>query len=1539
MRKFLKILGIVVATILLLVCGAMVALQIPAVQQKILEHFLRKTDGYFDGDFSVGSINLLPFNTLIVKDVLILDKSPYIDPYDPDPHPRDTFAFIGYASVRLSLKSLFSGEGVEMKKAVVRNAEFNLCIQPDFEMEIRGKGVTNLQQIFHLKPPVKRKPEKGKIFEIQNVEVENFIFRLINYRQKEIQRRQNKGRPDQGGINWNDLELITDVKGRNLGMVGRVMHGTADHVEIFEKSGCFIDHVEGSTEVGHGKSLFYNLRLQDAWSDISIPSMQFLYGDQKHFNDFIHGVRIVADIAPSKVDIGRTIGYFAPALLGNPIVADVEKGGVDGPVCDLGIKDIHFTDLTSGVSGALDGRITGLPEKDFTLDFNLDKFTFSTASLGKFIRGWAPGLKLDLSKFAPKETFRLTAQGHGPLNRLILDGNLQSTVGNARFNDLILENVTDKNKPIAIGGGLSTERLNIGRIIGNDKLGELTMSSSLDATLGKTPEVIIDSLSIRKLHALGYDYSNIRAQGVYKGNSFDGRIVSHDPNLDLMAQGLFNLSEGSGNTSYEGYINLGYADLGALGFDKNGMRIALNSDVNFIRTKDGDLVGDIDVTDINLANERGSFNIGNLSVQSHFNDEVNRMKIASRFINGTYVSSRPINAFIKQLLNVMARREIPALFTKKSDGDYPADYALELRFNDMGKLLEFALPSAYIEDDSRLDLHLDEAGNLNARVISGRLAIGDKFIKDVTLDIDNKDNSLNGILRSSELRIGGIRLLGANSNLYADDNVIGADIRYDNKTEKENKGDLSLTAQLRRDADQQLVCSAHALPSNIFYDGDLWRISSDEILVKGKDIKVHRFQGASTDQSILVDGGYSPTRTDTLSVRLEKFDISLLDGIVKGGYSFKGRVTGNAFVTSPAQGMPGLLASLQCEGAEVAGYPLGTLDLGSRWDAGGKRFLVDVTNHLDGKNNISAHGWITPKGELDIAADLDRFNLGVAQPILSSVFSTFDGGVSGKVRAYGSAKQLRLQSEGARLDDAHLGLDYTKCVYTVNGPVNITEKGIEFSDVDITDNLKGTGKVTGGVYFNTLKNITLGVHLAVRNMLVLDTHEGDDPTYYGHIIADGTVDVTGPTSKINIGINARTTGPGDIHIPLGNASGEKRTFLTYTQAEEDETTDPYELMMKKREKKSAGKSDLDVGIRILATPDLTAYIEVNKATGNILSATGNGTIDLVYTSRNNYFGINGQYIINSGQYLFNAINIINKEFTVREGGSIRFNGDVKETDLDIDAIYTTKASLQTLLAETDAVDTRRTVECGIHISDKLRNPQIGLSIDIPDLDSATQAQVNSALSSEDKVQRQFIYLLISGSFMPSDFSGIANNTSNLLYSNVTNIMTNQLNNIFAKLNIPLDLGLNYKSTEAGNNLFDVAVSTQLFKNRVIINGSIGNREQSATSRSTNVVGDIEVEVKLDRQGAVRLKAFSHSADQYTISLDNSQRNGVGVSYQREFNSFRQFFRMLFRSRKKRQEDFILENQNIKTRTLEIGRDGNVVNEEKQRKNTKKDGKR
>ena len=241
-----------------------------------------------------------------------------------------------------------------------------------------------------------------------------------------------------------------------------------------------------------------------------------------------------------------------------------------------------------------------------------------------------------------------------------------------------------------------------------------------------------------------------------------------------------------------------------------------------------------------------------------------------------------------------------------------------------------------------------------------------------------------------------------------------------------------------------------------------------------------------------------------------------------------------------------------------------------------------------------------------------------------------------------------------------------------------------------------------------------------------------------------------------------------------------------------------------------------------------------------------------------------------------------------------------DSDLDIKGIYSTKASVATLIADTTSVSARRTVNCGIGVSGKLREPKLSFSIDVPDLDPTTKSRVESALNTEDKVQRQFLSLLISGSFMPEEQSGVVNNT-NVLYSNVAEIMAGQLNNILQKLDIPLDLGLNYQSSESGTNIFDVAVSTQLFNNRVIVNGNVGNREYANSSSGADMVGNLDIEIKLDKSGQLRMNLFSHSADDYTNYLDNTQRNGVGIAYQREFNTFKEFFRNLFMSRKKREQ--------------------------------------
>ena len=74
---------------------------------------------------------------------------------------------------------------------------------------------------------------------------------------------------------------------------------------------------------------------------------------------------------------------------------------------------------------------------------------------------------------------------------------------------------------------------------------------------------------------------------------------------------------------------------------------------------------------------------------------------------------------------------------------------------------------------------------------------------------------------------------------------------------------------------------------------------------------------------------------------------------------------------------------------------------------------------------------------------------------------------------------------------------------------------------------------------------------------------------------------------------------------------------------------------------------------------------------------------------------------------------------------------------------------------------------------------------------------------------------------------------------------------------------------------------------------------------------------MDKSGQVRLNLFSHSADEYTNYLDNLQRNGVGVAYQKEFDSLKLFLRDLFTPKSKRQSQDAVPTRDEEKVTIEV----------------------
>lgn len=1498
MRKILKILWLTTVAIAIVITAAVITLQFPQVQTAVAKVVVRKVSSMLDGEISFEKIHLKPFTTLILKNTVIIDKSPVTDPSDTLSVPVDTLFRAEYIIAKFSLDGLIKHEGIRLDKVYLTGGRMNLVIEDVPEMDYDTTTV-NLARIFHLKSNPDKQVNPKEIFMIRKAEIRGMEFSMKNYSRRKT--------PYQSGINWNDMDVSDiNVKARDLRFKGGVMYGIGDIVSFREKSGFVCKSISSTdVKVGNGRTVIENLRIDDGFSELYLPSFMMCYSCPQDFGDFINKVRIECEIERSVLDF-KTLRHFVPQLEGNGLKLAL-AGSASGCIDNFKITGMKVTSAAGGFSGTVSSSMSGLPDIARTrLDMKVKDFHFTTAGMGKFISEWMREGGLDLSDYAKGIIFMLDANVNGPLNRLHVNADINSMSGRLKAGATI-RNAVDAGKPIGLSAAVSTMNLDLGAIAGTDIIRQATLRTGVDAVLEKgATQVRIDSLIVDRLLLNGYDYSGIAAAGDLTKDSFNGKIICNDPSLNFLIQGTFALSNKTRNTLYRFYANIGHADLNAMNIDKRGKsKVQLQTNANFTRTADGQILGKIDVGGIVLENRLGKHEIGNINVTSHSSDGLYRIKLDSRFADASFTGTASVTEFAKDLCNVTLRKELPALFRDSTYIWKGNSYNAGIRFYDSIDLFAFALPGMYIADETSINATVDKEGSFDLRLESPRIAFREQYLKDISASFNNRNGHFSGELTSQEASAASVILNDNRFMLLADNNHIGAGYTYENKGELINRGEFFLHSDLNR-VDDKIEVGVNILPSTLYLNSKEWNIQSSSVTVKGHEINVPSVEFSSGEEAIRISGKTSDTHRDTLTLSLDRFDISVLNSLVGNDFGFKGAVTGNVRLTSPLS-EKGLLADLVCDSTYIAQVPLGILHIGSYWEENFKRFGIGLRNDLDGKSSIDLSGNFSPKHKiLSLNGKFDRFNAAYARPFVKDIFSELDGYISGDISVDGPISSLSLSSSGTRIDDARLKIAYTNVAYSVSGPFHLDSEGVYFDDIAIADRFNGKGSVTGSINWVNFDDLSFDTVINVRDIECIDISEKDADVFYGQIFGSGRLHILGPMDAIRLNIDAATSKPGHLHIPVGNisASGGTTNLLKFTEPERFVKTDPYEEMMKKLKKQKTSAGDFGVRIHANATPDVEAFIEIDKASGNVLSGRGNGNIDLEIDK--DIFSIKGDYRMTAGKYRFSAMGLVSRDFQIQEGSTVNFTGDIMDSRLDINAVYNTKASLSTLISDTSSVANRRAVECGINISDRISSPRIDFSINIPDIDPTVKARVESALSTEDKVQKQFLSLLITNNFLPDDQSGIVNN----MYGNVGELMANQINNIFQKLDIPLDLGLNYQPNERGNDIFDVAVSTQLFNNRVIVNGNIGNRQYTAGNSQNGVAGDIEIEIKLDRAGAFRLNLFSHSADQYTNYLDNSQRSGVGVTYQTEFNTFRQFFRNMFSSKKKRQEARIEEERYI-----------------------------
>ncbi len=1503
---------------MVLLAVVVMLVQIPAVQTFIgkcaVRSLLKKSA---DAEISFSQIKIKPFNTLIVKDLTIVDKIPYtVDTASLDPERQRIFREMNYCPVDTlfsaeNLTATFTlnglmGKGMRLNSAYLRNARLNLTIE-----EENGHSI-NITRMFRIPEKQHRDVEDKDIFIIKKVDVEGMRLTMKNYRVTKCHDI------DTAGINWNDLDIgDLTVHGRNLKLRGKVMSGVADYVSFREKSGYILDNLSASAIVGRSVALIKDIRLHDPWSDLDVPHFSMHYDYAWDLAQFLRKVRIVAEMNKTMLNF-RTLSYFAPKIRREDFILDIRKGSVNGPVDSLSVTGLDFSTSDGLIRGVVDAKMRGLPNlNSLSASVNLKNLHFSSegaqnllAALGK------TGDGLDVRRFAPGIEFTLDGGMRGKPNDMKFNGFIRSSSSGSLVADLRVRDLLNRGRNIDVDGVVRTSSLNLHSMWETIPAEECTMDAFFSADLagkGTASTLKIDSLKVSGLKYNGYNYTKINAAGTITENQFDGKIVCNDPNINFIIQGLLAFSLKTKNSLYRFYANVGHADLFALNLDRRGRsEVDVQISANFTKTAGKVWLGEIDLADLHLLNSAGKHDIGNVKIESYAGKNKYQMRFSSKFAEGTFSGSASIIKFFSDAQNVTARRELPALF-KDASYDWSGEhYDLSFKTGNTSDVLSFVAPGVYIAEGTSVKVKLDKKGIFSGKVVSQRIAYKERYIKDFTLNLDNSGDILTGVVTGGSIDLSPLMIRDNRFEISARNNRVSINYKYDNSSEVEDdskttftasddKGEMIVLASVSRDRDGRPSVDVRPQQSTFRIASRDWKVHKSSITLEGTTLSVNNFRISSGEQSISAYGKMSDSRADTLQLAIGRLDLSMFNALLGNGYDITGTLSGKALITSPKDARR-LLLDFQCDSAGMGGESMGHIAFATKWDDTFSKFHILAANDIDGVTTFALNGYYTPSIKaIDMMAKLDDLSLGYTRPFLRSVFSEVTGYISGDLIISGTMDDLSIHSRNPVLENTRLRVAYTNVAYTADGPFHIDDFGVYFDDVNLTDDYGHKGKLGGKIGYDHLRNMYFDMAIDLRGMQAIDLNEKDNENFYGRLFASGKLNITGTMNSVTLAADVTTTGAGELHVPLSTTQNAGLTdMLKFKEPVVEVEVDPYEeyLSMLREEKEMSG--ELEVRLNVATDPEVEVWVEVDKASGNVMRGRGSGNLEINVKPKTNVFKINGDYTLNDGNYHFVALGLAARDFNINDGSSIRFNGDIMSSTLDIDASYKTKVSLSTLIADTTSTNSRRTVECGIKVTEKLSNPRLAFSINIPDLDPTVKAQVESALSTEDKIQKQFLALLVSNSFIPDEQSSIVNN-STILFSNVSEIMSNQLNTILQKLNIPVDLGVNYQQNDSGNDVFDVAVSTQLFNNRVTVNGSIGNRQYQSSNSGSEVAGDLDIEIKLDRAGSFKLSLFSHSADSYTNYLDDTQRNGIGVAYQQEFNKFGQWVRRVFTRRKKRRE--------------------------------------
>jgi len=1252
---------------------------------------------------------------------------------------------------------------------------------------------------------------------------------------------------------------------------------------ISNRDSAYIDHFE--------------IRLPQTQLKIDKASMDI--GKVDGLTTLLNDASINLSISSSSVGL-QDLSSFIPAFSNFSDIIEL-SAEASGTVNDIDLKRLT---IQLGSQMLFNGQMTmkGVTTPE-------DTYVFGKVNRMFITREGMTTLANNLSKRSVKIPDPVTRLGtvnfkgeiSGFFDNLVAFGELSSDIGSIQT-DIIFGSNKEKNIAAYLKGHASSSNISLTDLFNEgNELGETRFSIDVDATRPVNGDFTANIQGeIDEFDYKGYKYENILLSGNFSQNAFDGFIEVNDPNVVFKAEGVLK-NEGE-NSIFDFTAELNHFRPDKLNLTDKYERPELSFllKANFTGNNIDIVEGSVLLENFNFETSSSNFFLDELKIDASGYAEDRRLSITSNILNGEVNGTYSFHTIIPSFINTF-ETYLPSLvkIRKKQEKVEDNNFSLLLTLENTEELSKtFKLPFT-IESQARITGHYNNRYNkFRMEAWLPKFRLQNSLFESGYLSCENPNEKVNFQLRATNYNNKGLR---NRLDLKADagDNLVNAYIGWENNKELQYKADFSASALFLEDTDDKGQSALRAEitihESPIVVNDSLWTIDPSAITIKDKKINIDNFIVSHNNQFLHLDGIVSPEAQDTLHMNLQQLELSYIFDILNiPVLQFAGQATGS-FVINDLYHSRMLHTDLMVENFSFNKVPLGLLNLYSEWDDTQQGILMLGSIYKNDSTWTDVNGYIfpvKPKEGLSLHFDANDIDIAFLQPFLDAVAQNLQGRGFGHVHLFGPFSDITVEGD-AYVKDAGLGIEFLNTYYTFSDSVHLHPDKIALQDVTISDKFGNTGKVDLDFNHKYFRDYNFTGTIQANRLLLYDQSERNSPMIYGTAFGSGSGTIKGNENVIDFDINVRSE-PGTFagfNFMTNSASSEYNfiTFVDKDKPQENTLSESRDSINRPRLMTENG-TELRMNFQVDVTPDATIEMIMDPTAGDRIKGTASGSMQVQYGSRSDlrmYGGIN----IVQGNYNFSLQQIIHRDFKIRDGSFISFQGDPYSATIDVNAIYNLTANIgeldQHLLYESDRANIP--VNCVLKLNGMLQNPLISFDLELPGSNEEIERQVRSFIDTEEMMTRQVVYLLVLNKFYTPDYANPEYRSSE--FSAVaSSAISTQLSNMLNTITDKVQIGTNIRTSQdkIDDTEVEMLLSSQLLDNRLIFNGNFGYR--NSLSMAKNVfVGEFDLEYKLTKSGEIRLKAYNHANDMYQYLKQSLSTQGVGILFKKDFTNLNDLF--------------------------------------------------